>query len=238
MVTDFDVDKQLKQNIAQLEQRIQSVCHCAGRKRDSVTLVAITKYVETSVVRKLFDTGLHVFGESRPQVLWEKAPALPQAEWHLVGHLQRNKVTKTLPLAKLIHSVDSERLLQTIDEEAKRINRVQDILLEFHLTDEPEKHGFEENEGPQLPALLQALQNVRVLGLMCMAALNSTSEEARSTFQRLRTLRDQLSRLFPPPHELHHLSMGMTHDFEEAIIEGATIVRIGSALFEGIPHKE
>src|ERR1700752_3960395 len=104
MVTDFDVDKQLNQNIAQLEQRIQSACDLAGRKRESVTLVAITKYVEMPVVRKLFDNGLRVFGESRPQVLWKKAAALPQAEWHLVGHLQRNKVARTLSLAKLIHS--------------------------------------------------------------------------------------------------------------------------------------
>jgi pyridoxal phosphate enzyme (YggS family) len=238
MVTDFDVDKQLKHNVAQLEQRIQSACERAGRKRDSVTLVAITKYVGTSIVSKLYDNGIRVLGESRPQVLWEKAPALPQAEWHLVGHLQRNKVAKSLPLAKLIHSVDSVRLLQAIDEEAKKINRVQDVLLEFHLSGEQEKNGFEESEGPKLPAFLQGLQNVRVLGLMCMAALGSTSSEARSTFQRLRRLRDQLASLFPPPHQLHHLSMGMTHDFEEAIMEGATIVRIGSALFEGIPHKE
>lgn len=235
---DSKVDSQLKHNIAHLEERIQSACQRAGRTRDSVMLVAITKYVDTAIVRQLFDNGLRVFGESRPQVLWEKAPALPQAEWHLVGHLQRNKAARTLPLAKLIHSGDSVRLLQTIDEEAKKINRVQDILLEFHLTAEAEKHGFAEGDCEKIPGVLAELQNIRVLGLMCMAALGSSSAEARSTFHRLHTLRDQWASLFSPPHQLRHLSMGMTDDFEEAIMEGATIVRIGSALFEGIPQKE
>lgn len=234
----MDVLTTLRRNVDRVEERLAAACARAGRRRSEVTLVAITKYVDAATTTLLPSCGVRVLGESRPQTLWEKAPQLPDVEWHLVGHLQRNKVARTLPLVRLIHSVDSERLLQAIEEEAARMHKVQDVLLELHLSGEESKHGFSGEEWPRLPALLAGLKHVRICGLMSMAALESTPDEARRTFAKLRTLRDEGQEQFPEPHRLSELSMGMTHDFEEAIAEGATLVRIGSALFEGLRDEK
>jgi pyridoxal phosphate enzyme (YggS family) len=229
-----EVSRQLRENLTGVEERIEKACQLASRPRESVKLVAITKYVDVATTRLLREAGVTCCGESRPQVLWDKATALPEIEWHLVGHLQRNKVARTLPLARLIHSVDSHRLLLAIEEEAKKLNRVQEVLLELHLTSEETKSGFTEDEWPRLPEYIGVLQHVRVSGLMAMAALDGTIDEARRTFERLRLLRDDWYKDFRLPHEMTELSMGMTHDFEEAIMEGATLIRVGSALFAGI----
>jgi PLP dependent protein len=234
MATPAEVSHLLQRNGKRIEERIAAACQRAGRSREAVTVVAITKYVDVVTTKLLFESGLSDLGESRPQVIWEKAPAIPEARWHLVGHLQRNKVARTLQLVSLIHSVDSLRLLQAINEEAGKLNKVQEILLELHLTDEETKSGFSSEEWPQLPSHVAGLNHVKVIGLMGMAAVKNTSDEARRTFARLRELRDQWQPLFTSPHQLHHLSMGMTGDFGLAILEGATIVRIGSAFFEGI----
>lgn len=230
-----EVSTLLKRNLERVEARIQAACQQAGRARGEVTLIGITKYVDATTTKLLFDVGLHDLGESRPQIIWDKASQIPDAPWHLVGHLQRNKVARTLPLVRLIHSVDSQRLLQTINEEAAKANKVQEVLLELHLTDEVTKSGFTQEEWPRLPSFVVGLDHIKVTGLMGMAALNGTPNDARKTFVQLRELRDRWQPLFPAPHHLHHLSMGMTGDFEQAILEGATMVRIGSALFEGLP---
>jgi PLP dependent protein len=233
----MDVLTTLRGNVDRVEARIAAACARAGRERADVTLVGITKYVDAATAGLLPACGVSVLGESRPQSLWEKAAAVAGAEWHLVGHLQRNKVAKTLPVARLIHSVDSERLLQAIDEEAAKVDKVQDVLLEIHLSGEESKHGFAEAEWPRLAEMAARLRHVRVRGLMCMAALESTPDESGRTFARLRALREVLGPQFGGSHRLTELSMGMTHDFEEAIAEGATLVRIGSALFEGLGKR-
>jgi len=234
MATPAEVSHLLQRNGNRIEERMAAACYRAGRSRSEVTVVAISKYVDVATTKLLFEAGQHDLGESRPQVIWEKVAAIPEARWHLVGHLQRNKVARTLPLVSLIHSVDSFRLLQAINEEAAKLNKVQEILLELHLTDEETKSGFSSEEWPQLPSHVAGLNHIKVTGLMGMAALEGTPDEARQTFARLRELRDQWQPLLASPHQLHHLSMGMTGDFELAILEGATIVRIGSAFFEGI----
>src|SRR5262249_3384280 len=159
-------------------------------------------------------------GESRPQALWAKAASLPSVRWHLVGHLQRNKVERTLPLVKLIHSVDSLRLLDAIESEAERLNRVVDVLAEVNVSGETAKGGFAPSELPGVAERSAQLQHVRVRGLMTMAPLSDEPERARPTFAELRQLRDGLRYEFPSPHRLEHLSMGMTGDFEVAIEEG------------------
>lgn len=229
-----EVSRRLRENVERLEERIAAACQRTGRVRSEVQLVPITKYVDAEITGLLHDIVKAPLGESRPQVIWEKAPQLPNTTWHLVGHLQRNKVTRTLPLVSLIHSVDSQRLLVAIDHEAKKLGKTQDVLLELHLTQEATKSGFGEDEWDKLPGCVSTLKNVRVLGLMGMAALDSTPEEARITFVKLRGLRDSWQGRFAEPHQLKHLSMGMTHDFEQAIEEGATLIRVGSALFNGI----
>jgi PLP dependent protein len=233
-VTDMDVLTILRRNVARVEAELANACARAGRPRQIVTLVAITKYVDVTTTAMLASCGIGVLGESRPQTLWDKAPRLPAIEWHLVGHLQRNKVERTLPVARLIHSVDSERLLKAIDEEAQRQGKTQDVLLEILLSHEASKHGFAPAEWARLADLVNPLKHVRVCGLMCMAALDATPDQARQTFAALRALRDEGQQRFAQPHRLTHLSMGMSHDFPEAIVEGATLVRIGSAFFEGI----
>jgi pyridoxal phosphate enzyme (YggS family) len=203
-----------------------------------VTLVAVTKTVSAEVAAVLPELGVVDLGESRPQELWRKAAVFPRsARWHLVGHLQRNKIEKTLPLTHLIHSVDSERLLLALDEEAARQDRRVDVLLEVNASREEAKHGFapEELAGLGDPgSALRELKRVRVCGLMTMAALEEEPERCRPTFVGLRELRDRLRAELGSAYPLAHLSMGMTNDFEVAIEEGATLVRIGTAIFDGI----
>jgi pyridoxal phosphate enzyme (YggS family) len=154
--------------------------------------------------------------------------------WHHIGHLQRNKIERTLPLATLIHSVDSERLLVALEEEAARRQRTIEVLLEVNASREASKQGLDPADLPPLTACLHKLKRVRVAGLMTMAALADDAEQARPAFVELRQLRDRLQKEIGPAVELRHLSMGMTNDFEVAIEEGATLVRVGTALFEGM----
>jgi hypothetical protein len=199
-----------------------------------VTLVAVTKTVSAEIAALLPSLGVLDLGESRPQELWRKAKIVPAVRWHQVGHLQRNKIEATLPLVHLIHSVDSVRLLNALDQEAAKQQRTAMVLLEVNVSREANKHGFSPEEIPDLVKPIADLKNVQVMGLMTMAALESEPELARATFAELRRLRDRCRAHFPPPHDLSQLSMGMTNDFELAIEEGATLIRLGTVLFEGL----
>jgi pyridoxal phosphate enzyme (YggS family) len=229
-------------NVAAVRARIAAATAAAGRSADSVRLVAVTKSVGPEAIRAVVAAGCADLAESRPQQLWQRAvefaggfalegPAAPIAvRWHLVGHLQRNKVRRTLPLTALIHSLDSLRLAAAINEDAAA---PVPVLLEVNVAGEAAKTGLPpEAVAPLLPALA-ALPRLAVRGLMCMAAWESTPAEARRQFAALRALRERLRADCPPQVVLDELSMGMSGDFEQAIAEGATIVRIGSALFEG-----
>lgn len=226
--------EQLKQNAAAVEARVAAACERAGRPRSAVRVVVVSKYVGPAEVQALAALGYEDFGESRPQVLWEKAATFPRLRWHLVGHLQRNKIEKTLPIATLLHGVDSLRLLEALQAEAARQQRRARVLLEVHLSGEASKQGFAVEELPAAAAAAARLPEVDVLGLMTMAALGSDAEAARRTFAQLRELRDQGLRRGDLPPTCQELSMGMTSDLEPAIEEGATIVRVGSAFFHGL----
>jgi hypothetical protein len=184
----------------------------------------------------LVESGLNTLGESRPQQLWQKAEALAdlQVSWHLIGHLQRNKVKRTLPLVACIHSVDSLRLLQEISREAAAVHRTADVLLELNVSGDTSKTGLKPDEIEPLFPEISKQPSVRVLGLMTMAGLEGGADRARRDFAALRTLRDQLAPKCPASVVLNELSMGMSGDYEVAIEEGATIIRVGTALFEGI----
>jgi pyridoxal phosphate enzyme (YggS family) len=222
-----------------IEAKITAACVRAGRERADVTLVAVTKTVPPPVAAALNELGVANLGESRPQELWRKAARLPTTiRWHLVGHLQRNKIERTLPLVSLIHSIDSVRLLQSLDEDAAKRSQSPSVLLEVNASREANKHGFAVDGFADLLPQVSTFQHVRIVGLMTMAALTADPEECRATFRKLRELRDRLRSEFKPPHELEQLSMGMTNDFEIAIEEGATLVRIGTALFEGLSEAE
>lgn len=225
------------ENLARVQERIRAAAAATGRSAEEIRLVAVTKYVDAPTTALLLEAGCLDLGESRPQRVWEKAaaPELVGARWHLIGRLQRNKIRRTLPLVELIHSVDSERLLRAIDEEAAPLNLAPRVLLEINCSGESAKQGFAPDELRRLLPQLETLAAVRISGLMTMAPLEGGATAARASFAALRQLRDGLTPQSPPSVELAELSMGMSGDFETAIAEGATIVRIGSVLFEGLP---
>jgi PLP dependent protein len=218
----IDVNK-LRDNLAAVEERIGKACSRSGRQRSEVTLVAVTKTVAPEVAALLPELGVLDLGENRPQELWRKADLLVKnIRWHLIGHLQRNKIDKTLPLVQRIHAVDSVRLLQAIEQEAVKQQRQVPVLLEVNASGEAAKQGFLPAEVSGLAPIIRELKQAQVQGLMTMAALQEP-EACRPTFVALRKLRDRLG--------LEHLSMGMSNDFEIAIEEGATFVRLGTVLW-------
>jgi pyridoxal phosphate enzyme (YggS family) len=230
-----DERMQIADNLARVNARVDAACRRAGRPRHSVTLVAVTKYARVEWVRVLIELGVRQLGESRPQQLVERAALFgPEIEWHLIGTLQRNKARRVLPIARLIHAVDSLKLLDALDRMAGEEQRRSRVLLEVNLTGEATKHGFSREELlSQWPEVCRA-EHVEVAGLMTMAAETEDPEGARPTFAALRQLRDELAPQSAGAHSLTELSMGMTGDYEVAIEEGATFIRIGSALFEGL----
>ncbi len=198
----------LAERLAAVEERLRAACGRAGRKRADVTLVAVTKTVSPEIAALLHGLGVPDLAENRPQELWHKAAELPASvRWHLIGHLQRNKVERTLPLVCLIHSVDSIRLLQAIDAEAGRRGSLIDVLLEVNASGETNKHGFAPTDVPTLAPQLTSLRHVHVRGLMAMAAYEEDPQKTRPTFVGLRTLRDRLQAEVGAAHTLSQLSM-------------------------------
>jgi pyridoxal phosphate enzyme (YggS family) len=233
----LDAAEQIAENLARVRERIAAAAARSGRSADDVKLVGVTKYVSAEVARSLVEAGLVDLGESRPQELWRKAQSLgsESIRWHLIGHLQRNKIRRTLPLTKLIHSGDSLRLLEALSQESMALARRTDVLLEVNISGDEAKHGFTPAELPALLPSLAALANLRICGLMGMASYEGGADRARREFASLRELRDRLLADCPPEISLAELSMGMSGDYEEAIEEGATMARVGSALLEGLP---
>ena len=232
---------QVRANLAAVRGRVEDACRRAGRDPAAVRIVGVTKYVKADLARMLLESGCIDLAESRPQSLWEKADALADAalqpRWHLVGHLQRNKIRRTLPILSLLHSLDSQRLLDSLNAEAALAGRVCDVLVEVNLAGDPARTGLAEADVAPLVEAVCKLEHVRVRGLMGMASVPegpAAAETARRQFARLRELRDQLQQRVATAAVLDELSMGMSDDYEEAILEGATLVRIGSALWEGV----
>jgi len=224
------IEQQLRHNLTLVYQRIESACERAGRHPANVTLVAVTKSAKPEWIAPLHALGVHDLGENRPQQLIERGPAFPNSRWHLIGQLQRNKVRSVLPQTTLIHSVDSLRLLQRISDIAGELQLTTRVLLQVSVSGEASKQGFDPGDLRRDWAACRVLPHVQVDGLMTMAPLSDDPELARPTFRGLCQLRDELACDAPAPI----LSMGMSHDLEVAVEEGATLVRIGSALFEGL----
>ncbi|HPX92862.1 MAG TPA: YggS family pyridoxal phosphate-dependent enzyme [Bacillota bacterium] len=228
-----DRSQTIGRNLEELIQSIRLTALEAGRDPDSVRLVAVTKNFPASDVEAAFHHGQRVFGENRAQELVAKASELDSGvdcEWHMIGTLQTNKVKYLTGLVSLIHSVDSLRLLETIQRRAERMALVQDVLLQVNVSGEDSKHGFSPSKMDLVLQERGNLSHVRIRGLMTMAPFFDDPERARPVFAQLRLLRDQLSERHGMP-QLAELSMGMTADYKQAIAEGATIVRIGSAIF-------
>jgi len=222
----------LAKRLAAVRERMAAACQRAGRDPSSVTLIAVTKTVSASVAALLPTLGVHDLGESRPQALWEKAAAIPEIRWHMIGHLQRNKLDKTVPLLARMHTVDSLRLLESLNESGIKRGIVLPVLLEVNCSREEAKGGFAPAQIPIIAEQLATFAGVRVDGFMTMAAYSDDPLACRPTFAELRTIRDDMQTR--SGLALPQLSMGMSNDFEAAIEEGATFIRVGSTLFEGL----
>ena len=220
----------IAENLAILRQKIEETCKRSGRNPDEVKLIAVSKYFGVDSIIEAKNCGLADFGENRAQELTLKYEKLGDSVvWHMIGTLQKNKVKYAVNAADLIHSVDSLELVEEINARAEKLGKVQNILLEVKTSEEETKSGFEtENEILSIVKRCSALNNIGLKGFMTMAPLTEDANIIRKSFRDLRNLKDQINN---KGYNLTELSMGMTSDFEIAIEEGATMIRIGSAIF-------
>ena len=221
------------ERLGAIEGRIAAACHCVNRARGEVRLMAVSKTHPASAIREAVAAGLTLFGENRVQEFDAKRAELPEGiEVHLIGHLQSNKAAKAAGIFSAIDTVDSLRLLERLNDAASQSARRLPVLLEIKLSEEETKTGFAPGSDELRQAFERAadLKHVEVKGLMTIAPLDESPETARVCFRQLRKLRDELTHRYPRI-DLKELSMGMSSDFEIAIEEGSTLVRIGTALF-------
>lgn len=216
----------------QIRERISTACARAGRDVSSVELVAVSKTKPAEVIQEAVDAGQLLFGENRVQEVLLKKPVLPsKLRWHLIGPLQSNKVRKVLPHVEMVEAVDSLDIAKDINRIAAELGLHPKVLLEINVAVESSKHGFGAKQIREQLEALYALDRLYIQGLMCIPPFDPTPEQSRKYFVQLRTLRDELEKTGGAP--LPVLSMGMSHDFEVAIEEGATLVRVGTAIFGG-----
>ena len=201
--------------------------------QEQVTIVAVTKTQPIERIREAVNAGLTVLGENRVQEAAEKVPALAglPVEWHLIGHLQTNKVKQAVALFSLIQSVDSLKLAAEIDRQARLAGKIQDVLLQINVAGEESKFGIDPADAVSLTSAMEALPNIRLCGLMTIAPFFAEAEQTRPIFRQTKQLYDQLKQSVAKPEQFCRLSMGMTHDYTVAIEEGANMIRVGSGIF-------
>ncbi len=218
------------ENLAATQHRLAGAIERAGRKPGEVELLAVSKTFPVEVIQEALDAGQTLFGENKVQELLAKQPALPsRLRWHVIGHLQSNKVRKVLPLVEAIHSVDSLEIAKDINRISGELGLFPKVYLEVNVAIESTKFGFTTQALREQLEALYALDRLEIQGLMCIPPFSANAEDSRKYFVALRQLRDELEKLGGAP--LPKLSMGMSHDFEIAVEEGSTIVRVGSAIF-------
>lgn len=222
----------LKNNFEAIEEKIQAACRRAGRKREDITLIAVSKTKPVEMLQEAYDLGNRIFGENKVQEIVDKYDALPNdISWHMIGHLQRNKVKYIIDKVTLIHSVDSLRLAETIEKEAAKKGITADILIEVNAAREDTKFGVLPEIAEELVSDISNLPHIRIKGLMTIAPFVDNPEENRIYFQRLRNLAVDIGENKSDNVTMGVLSMGMTNDYEIAIEEGATMIRVGTGLF-------
>ena len=215
----------------EVQKRVNEACLRAGRDPKKVTILAVSKTKPAEDIRELLAAGHRDFGENYVQELSEKAALIPEARFHMIGHLQRNKVRQTLGAAVLIHSVDSLRLAEEISKESVKKGQVTDILLEINGGNEESKFGYDFSEAEDAAVAVSSLPGVHLCGLMCVAPFVDDPEKNRPIFRKMFQLAVDIGNKNYDNIDMNVLSMGMTSDFEVAVEEGATIVRIGTAIF-------
>jgi PLP dependent protein len=239
-------------NLAKVKDRIATAAQKAKRDPSEITLIAVTKYAAPEQIREILQLGVGDLGESKVQNLIQRAATINEfhqrqvqrgdgsvagkLRWHMIGRLQRNKVKQLLPLVTCIHSIDSLRLAEEIDIAGAKANRKVPVLLQVNASEEPQKAGVAVGAAVHLAEQLDSMPNLQFVGLMTMAALEADEKTIRHTFTRTREIFEEMKWHKIGGNSLKHLSMGMSNDFEQAIAEGATMVRIGSALFGGKPE--
>lgn len=222
----------LQEQLAEVEKRIQEACRRAGRSREEVTLIAVSKTKPVEMLQEAYDLGIRTFGENKVQELADKYEVLPKdIHWHMIGHLQTNKVKYIVDKVDLIHSVDSIKLAETIEKEAAKKNCIANILIEVNVAEEESKFGLKVEEVIPFIEKIAAFPHIRVQGLMTIAPFVENSEENRAIFANLHKLSVDIMAKNIDNVNVNILSMGMTNDYEVAIEEGATMVRVGTGIF-------
>ena len=222
----------LKENLADVEAKIVKACENSGRQRDDVTLIVVSKTKPVETLKEAYDLGVRVFGENKVQELTDKYEALPKdIQWHMIGHLQRNKVKYIIDKVALIHSVDSIRLAETIEKEAAKHNITANILIEVNVAKEESKFGLMPEELDELIDKIKDFNHIQVKGLMTIAPFVENPETNREIFRSLRKLSVDISNKNVDNVNVSILSMGMTNDYTVAVEEGATMVRVGTGIF-------
>lgn len=222
----------IRENLNTVEQKITNACKRTGRLRDEVTLIAVSKTKPLPMLKEVLDTGILDFGENKVQELTMKYEQLPKdIRWHLIGHLQTNKVKYIVDKVELIHSVDSYRLAEQIEKEAAKLNIICNILIEVNIAKEDTKFGLMEEDVLPLILKIAKLEHVCIKGLMTIAPFVENSEKNREHFRKLRQLNIDIKSKNIDNVSMDILSMGMTGDYEVAIEEGATMIRVGTGIF-------
>jgi PLP dependent protein len=237
--------------LAEVKDRIAAACEKAKRDPVEVTLIAVTKTAAPEQIREIIQLGVADLGESRVQVLTQRASQLnefhqrqlarggPDSEvparvrWHMIGHLQRNKIKQVLPIVSLIHSVDSLRLAEELEAQGAKAQKRVAVLMQVNASEESQKHGVAVGASVHLAEQIDSMPHLQLIGLMSMAPLADDESKVRHCFARTREIFEEMKWHKIGGQSMKHLSMGMSHDFELAIAEGATMVRVGTALFGG-----
>ena len=222
----------IRENMEAVNKRIEKACLTAGRNREAVTLIAVSKTKPVELLREAYDAGARDFGENKVQELQDKIPQLPgDIRWHMIGHLQRNKVKYIVDKVYMIHSVDSLRLAEEISREAVKKEVTVKILLEVNVAEEESKFGTTTEETASLAEQVAVLPGIQIMGLMTIAPYTENPEENRKYFKKLKQLSVDIEGKNIDNVNMNVLSMGMTGDFEAAVEEGATYVRVGTGIF-------
>jgi pyridoxal phosphate enzyme (YggS family) len=220
----------VKNNIERFRQTLPAACR----------LIAVSKTQPVEKIQEAYTAGQRLFGENKAQELTSKYESLPKdIEWHMIGHLQSNKVKYIVPFVHLIHSIDSLKLLAEVDKQAQKVNRVVDCLLQVHIASEDTKFGFSESEVLETLQTDQfkSLKNIRIQGLMGMASLTNDQAQIRREFKSMKALFDKIKTFSMPSVNMNELSMGMSSDYKIAIEEGSTLIRVGTAIFGDRNYK-
>lgn len=222
----------IEENLKEIQREMEAACKKSGRSLSDVRLIAVSKTKPAEMVMEAYRAGVRDFGENKVQEILEKAPALPQdIRWHMIGHLQKNKVRQVVGKVVLIHSVDSVSLAEQIEKEAAKQGCEADILLEVNVAEEETKFGFRTGEVEEAARQIAKLPHVHIQGLMTIAPFVENSEENRGVFQKLFDLSVDMKRKNIDNVNMNVLSMGMSGDFMTAIEEGATMIRVGTSIF-------